>query len=854
VRKQNPSLFVNFATSNTIFMKKGLLFLLLILIIPILNSYRAPRNGDRPYVEGQVIVKLRTNGYQKQAEALQQVLTDFNAVNMKVEQKLSDRMNIFLMDFEPARIDAEKLLKEIKAHPAVELAQFNHFIEQRELIPNDESFNLQWNLKNTGQNSGLPGADIDATYGWDLSTSGVTATGDTIIIANVDDGFDLTHEDIHFWKNHNEIPGNGIDDDNNGYIDDYNGWNSWQNNGTIESKDHGTHTTGIAAAKGNNGLGIAGVNWNTQVMPVEGSATIEAPVVAAYAYIIEMRSEYDETGGEKGAFVIATNASFGVNNGWPEDFPIWGAMYDSLGMHGILSAAATANANWNVDEVGDIPTAFTSDFLITVTNTDNNALKSSFAAYGPVSIDLGAPGTQIYSTRVNNAYGYKTGCSMSAPHVTGAIAYMFSVADEAFMTAYHNDPAGMALVIKEYILNGTDPLPTLAGITVTGGRLNIYNAALEMINPDIIFNPLSILKVMMPDNQDSVNLAFTNNTATAVSYSIAYPGPLPWTSLGGPQSGTLIAYGSGSIMVHFNTIGLPTDTLFTFLNFNYGDGKQFQVPVHLFVNTTVIPEVTVNITADNDSICPGESVQLTSSVTGGSGSYTYQWTSEPAGFNATGEIVSVTPSVTTTYYLQVSDESGKTGSDFIRIALSPLPAKPSITSGPASVDNYLPISSTYTCNEAADAVSYVWYVLPAAAGSATSIGPNAEFIWAAGFTGSVQVTVVGMNDCGIGEFSDAFNTEIYSSAGLDENNNEMKLSIYPNPADEVLNVKCLGLSEGKIGTLNVYDISGKKLKETNISFNKELKINVEDLKSGLYLVVIKNGIRTIGINKFLINH
>jgi hypothetical protein len=307
-------------------MKKALLFLIIIILLPFFNSYKAPRNGDKPYVEGQIMVKLYSGINRKQQQLLGNLLNDFKSVNLQMEQKLSDRMNIFLLNFNPSLVDEVKLLKEIKANPNVELAQFNHFIEQRAFYPNDANFSLQWNMHNTGQTGGTSDADMDCPEGWDLGNSGVTATGDTIIIAIVDDGFDLEHEDISFWKNYHEIPGNGIDDDTNGYIDDFNGWNSWTNSGELVEKDHGTHVTGIAAAHGNNGLGVTGVNMNVKVMPVVGSATVENIVVAGYAYVLEMRSLYNETGGEKGAFIVSTNASFGVNNGWPEDFPIWGAM------------------------------------------------------------------------------------------------------------------------------------------------------------------------------------------------------------------------------------------------------------------------------------------------------------------------------------------------------------------------------------------------------------------------------------------------------------------------------------------------------------------------------------------------
>lgn len=567
-------------------MKKIITLLAIVLLIPVLISQKPPRNGDKPYVEGQIMIKLYSDLPQSQQQMLQDVLADFQSIGLGMVEKLSDRLNIFLLSFNPALIDDERLLENIKAHPYVELAQFNHFIQLRAL-PNDTDFGLQWNMNNTGQTGGTPDADMDCPEGWDLGTSGVTATGDTIIIAIVDDGFDIDHEDLKYWKNYHDIPGNGIDDDTNGYIDDYNGWNSWTNTGEIIEKDHGTHVAGIAAAKGNNGKGVTGVNWNVKIMPVVGSATVESIVVAGYGYVHEMRTIYNETGGAKGAFIVSTNSSFGVNNGMPEDYPIWCAMYDSMGMQGILSAAATANANFNVDEVGDMPTACPSDFLITVTNTDNNDVKSTYAAYGLTSIDLGAPGTAIYSTRQTNTYGYKTGCSMSSPHAAGAVAFMYSVADAGFMTACHNDPAGMALVIKQYILNGTDPLPSLEGKTVTGGRLNIYNAAQLMLSPAITFDPLSILEVMRPDKQDSLVLSFTNNGNSAINYSINYPDNLTWISLSGPVSGSLNPFATGNIKVHFDTGGLPADTLFTWLNYNYGADELFQLPVHLVVDPFV---------------------------------------------------------------------------------------------------------------------------------------------------------------------------------------------------------------------------------------------------------------------------
>lgn len=574
-------------------MKQVVTLFVIIILLPALISQKPTRNGDKPYADGEIMVKLRSDvSPVQQQQMLKKLLADFSFVQLELEQKLSERLNIALLRFTPGLIQDDRLLAEIKKHPFVELAQFNHFIEMRQLIPSDQYFEQQWNMHNTGQTGGLDDADIDGPEAWAIANnSGLTATGDTIVIAIVDDGFNLAHEDLKYWKNYLEIPGNGIDDDSNGYIDDYHGWNSWTNSGNIIEKDHGTHVTGIAAAQGNNDKGVTGVNWKVKAMPVVGSATVESIVVAGYAYVHEMRARYNESGGTKGAFIVSTNASFGVNMGQPENFPIWGAMYDSLGMLGVLSAGATANANWNIDEVGDIPTAFPSEWLITVTNTDYNDQLSTFAGYGLTTIDLGAPGTNVYSTRQGSAsaYGSKTGTSMSAPHVSGAIALMFSVADLDFMQAYHDDPAGMALVIKQYILNGADPIPSLQGKSVTGGRLNVHKAALQMISPAVIFNPMSLLHVLAPGQQDSTDLFFTNNTFLPMAYTITWPDTLDWISLDGTLSGTLSPGVQSSVKVQISAAGLEEDTLFTYITYHYFDTNFFNVPVHLFVD----PEVGV---------------------------------------------------------------------------------------------------------------------------------------------------------------------------------------------------------------------------------------------------------------------
>jgi len=449
-------------------MKRSLLiFIFIFILLPLLSSSE--------YRSGEVIIQL-----QKDVKTPENIIKQYQELDVKIIRNLSHRLNIWLASYDNKRIKDNQILSRLKQHPDIKLVQFNHYLELRNTYPDDPMFDQQWNLDNTGQTGGTADADVDAPEAWDLPHSNITALGDTIVVAVVDNGFDLEHEDLNFWKNWHEIPNNGIDDDENGYIDDYDGWNSYQHNGTITCASHGTHVSGIAAAVNNNGIGVAGVNWNVKLLPVQGSSTEEATVVESYGYVYEMKATYNETNGEFGAFVVSTNSSFGVNFGDPQDFPIWACLYDSLGAIGIISAAATMNMNVDVDLEGDMPTACESNYLIAVTNTTHNDTKNNNAAYGAECIDLGAPGTTVLSTDVGDDYDIKTGTSMASPHVAGAVALLYAAAPLNLMELAIQYPDTVALMMKDYILSGTDSLSCLQNITVTGGRLNLYNS-LELV-------------------------------------------------------------------------------------------------------------------------------------------------------------------------------------------------------------------------------------------------------------------------------------------------------------------------------------------------------------------------------------
>lgn len=457
---------------------KTLAFLFLIIVLAQ-YQLKAQNNLSNRHVNGQLMVQLLKD------TKINDFIASFDSnYELKVEEQLSEPLAIWLLSFNENAINENEILQKVNAHSYTKAVQFNHYVEERVLEPNDPSYvdGTQWDMNNTGQNGGTSDADIDAPEAWELCTGGITSAGDTVVVAVVDGGFFIAHQDVNFWKNYAEIAGNNVDDDNNGYIDDVNGWNAGANNGSISSSPHGTHVSGTVAARGNNNLGVAGVNWNAKVMPVMYGSATESNVVNAYSYVFKQRQIYNQTNGNSGAFVVSTNSSFGINNGSPSNYPIWCGMYDSLGTIGILSAGATMNSNLNVDVTGDIPTACPQEHLITVTNTTNQDLKFSGAAYGLTTIDLGAPGTNVYSTTTNNNFTNMTGTSMATPHVAGAVGLMISAACPDLLEDYKNYPDSIALLFKQFMLDHVDQVTDLQNKTVTGGRLSVFNSLVAINN------------------------------------------------------------------------------------------------------------------------------------------------------------------------------------------------------------------------------------------------------------------------------------------------------------------------------------------------------------------------------------
>ena len=434
----------------------------LLFLLCLLGSTLTAFSQNKSVPTDQLVVKLRSD------VAPESFLNKFIA-----EQKLTSaffagtplpKRNLSILEFDPYFTDAEALMELLNKKTEVTYAAFNEQATIR-ATPDDPEYFEQWHMNL-----------INAPKVWDFTTGGLTPLGDTIVIASME-SCDTQHEDIqdNIWRNYLEIPNNGIDDDNNGYVDDYEGYNTVSQNDQHLTSSHGSRVCGLIGAKGNNGIGVTGVNWDTKMMVVSNTLLI-TDIITACEYVLDQRVAYNESNGARGAFIVATNSSFGFDLRFPEDNPLFGEwcdIMDEMGQAGILSVVACNNDNIDIDQVGDMPSFCKTDYMIVVTNTNRqDQLEGSYSGTA-MHMDLSAPGTGSFSTRPNDDYGLIGGSSASTPHVTGGIGLLYSAPCEDFASFTQNNPPDAALFMKRIILNGSTQLPELQGKTVSGGRLNL---------------------------------------------------------------------------------------------------------------------------------------------------------------------------------------------------------------------------------------------------------------------------------------------------------------------------------------------------------------------------------------------
>jgi subtilisin family serine protease len=353
----------------------------------------------------------------------------------------------------PAAADVVEWVRLYRGSGWVEFAEPDYFLQPAS-VPDDAHYlsGDLWHLHNTGQNGGTAGADIGALEAWQT----LTDAGD-IVVAVVDTGVRYTHEDLaaNLWINPGEIAGNGLDDDGNGYADDIHGMNAATGSGDpVDLIGHGTQVAGLLGAVGNNALGVTGVAWRIQIMACRffddsGNGSVSDAVQAI---------DYAR---RNGAHLI--NMSVGSSN---YSSTLERAISNCQSSD-IIVVAAAGNDGLDRDVHPFYPASFSLDNIVSVAATTRNDHLASYSGYGATTVDLGAPGSDLYTTRRSSdtAYGANSGSSFAAPMVSGALALLKA----------RNPSLGYGQLIQ-LLLNTVDPLTGLAGKCVTGGRLNLAAA------------------------------------------------------------------------------------------------------------------------------------------------------------------------------------------------------------------------------------------------------------------------------------------------------------------------------------------------------------------------------------------
>ncbi len=425
------------------------------------------------YVQGEILVKFKNNKLNLEKPAGIEQSRKFAAAKSLNKKEDIIESNISVLKTEENE-SAENAVERLKNDPNVEYAQPNYIYYPSTINTNDTYKNLLWGLDNTGQTGGAVDADIDAPEAWNISEG----KENDIIVAVIDTGVAYNHPDLaaNMWDGSNCVDEYGKT--LGGCIHGYDFEN--KDNTPLDDVGHGTHVAGIIGAIKNNGLGIIGVAPNVKIMAIKsGSKTL------ATADIIQGINFAQQNG----AKII--NASWG---GYVYDTALYNAINNFSGLF------ITAAGNGDADQIGDnndyaysshyYPSDFNLANIISVAATDKNDKLANFSNYGATSVDVGAPGVDIYSTYPNSTYQNESGTSMAAPHVAGLAGLIWGY-----------KPQLNSSEVKNVILTTGDSLDSLNGKTVSGKRINAYNALNSL--PDT--TPPFVVESFPTDNSKNIS-------------------------------------------------------------------------------------------------------------------------------------------------------------------------------------------------------------------------------------------------------------------------------------------------------------------------------------------------------------